>query len=60
MFSVPIKGRSQCIAGSTGTQERGTFTTQLKRYMSGSKPCIRASITIGKQTNHAKHKHMYW
>ena len=58
MFSVPIKGISQCYASlhleEYGHMRRGTFTTQVKRYMSGSKPCCRDFVTIGKQTNHAK------
>ena len=37
-----------------GTLERGTFTTQVKRYILGSKPCNRVFTTIGKKTNHAK------
>ena len=41
------------LQGVWAHKERGTQTTQVKRYMSGSKPCCRAFITIGKQTNHA-------
>ena len=59
MFSAPIKGRSPCYASlhckEHGHMRSGTFTTQGKRYIQGSKPYSRAFTTIEKQTtNHAK------
>ena len=42
------------LRGVRAHKKSGTFTTQIKRYISGSKPCSRTIVTIVKQTNHAK------
>ena len=58
VFSTPIKGRSQCY-GSLHCEEYGRIRTchiynTGETLYKGSKPCSRAFITVGKQTNHAK------
>ena len=54
-FSAPKKAdlnpTPHCIAMNTGTWERGTLTTRVKRYVQGLKPCIQAFTSIGKLNN---------
>ena len=69
MFSLPLEkadlnAMPQCIARSMGTQEHGTITKQVKRYIWGSKPCSRVLQLENKQQTmqnnvETQHKHMY-
>ena len=58
MFSLPLwkanlDAASHCIARSTDTIKRGTFTTQVKNVTFGSNSRGRVFISNEKQKNHA-------
>ena len=61
LLKADLHATLHCIARSTGTRERGTFTTQVKRYTIGveASPQLESKQQFMQNNVETQHKHMY-